>query len=103
MSLYTRKKKEIDSIVSSIELQLRNRESFGHASVMDRGSIVTLCGFLTVVPSYIFVDIDLNEEDLKNPNDVIDRFVAKWCRKDNTDEVRRFQQFISDGMRFGWD
>lgn len=103
MSLLTRNRDIVDSIIAEIELQLRNRQSFGRASADDRFDRIRIRGFLTVVPSYIFVEIEFGEEDLKDPKKIADDFVTEWCKCDSPENVRSFQQFVRDGERWGWD
>lgn len=103
MSLLTKNRDLVDTILSDITLKLRNRESFGRASAMDCFDVIQLNGFLTIVPSYVYVNIDVKEDDLMDPNAIVDKFVREWCKYDDTKSIRSFQQFVKDGERWGWD
>ena len=103
MSLLTKNNEQIQFIISDIEQQLRNRETFGRANAWDHGDKAEIVGFLTVVPSYAYVKIDVTEDDLVDPKNVADEFVHEWCKSDNPEDVRLFKRFIEDGNRWGWD
>ena len=103
MSLLSRNRDLINSIVADIDLKLRERESFYRASAMDRFNGIRIVGFLTVVPNYSFIGLDIDEEDLKNPEKIVNDFIMEWCKSDDQDSIRIFQQFIKDGERWGWN
>jgi hypothetical protein len=104
MSIKERKKQQIESAILDIELQLRNRETFGKVTAVEEVcDLISFKGYLTIIPSYVFTGIDVTEDDLDDPKAVADEFVTNWCNNDDQNSIRMFQQFITDGENWGWD
>ena len=104
MSIKERKKQQIESAILDIELQLRNRETFGRVTAVEEVcGLISFKGYLTIIPSYVFTGIDVTEDDLDDPKAVADEFVTNWCNNDDQNSIRMFQQFITDGENWGWD
>jgi hypothetical protein len=104
MSIKERKKQQIESAILDIELQLRNRETFGKVTAVEEAcGLISFKGYLTIIPSYVFTGIDVTEDDLDDPKAVADEFVTNWCNNDDQNSIRMFQQFITDGENWGWD
>lgn len=98
--------KDYEGVIIRIEKEIReglkdtNFESLSFCDVSAPTIQVNL--FNTKIKGFVFVSVDL-QRDWSNVDGLIAEAIERFKARDNEKDVKSYQDFLNDGMKYGWD
>lgn len=96
--------KQLMYIESEINKCLIGFENFNGIDFCDvHASGIQIRGHHKQIKGYTFGDQPTIKYDFSNIEEVILEFIDMWRKNDRPDSVRKYQEFLSWGEKYGWD